>query len=261
MTESLSGKTRVFFVIGDPIAQVKAPGGVTQELRARGQDAVVVPAQVGAADVERFLQAASLLKNLDGIFATVPHKFAAYRHCATTTERAHFLRSVNLLRRNPDGSWHGDMSDGGGFVAALANAGYDPKGKRALQVGGGGAGSAIAHALLQAGVSELALHDVDTDRLARLIKNLNSPKVRPGSPDPSGFDLIVNATPVGMRPQDPLPVDASKLKPAMFVGDVITAPEVTPLLAAARRLGCATCTGVDMFRAQLGLMVDFMTHK
>jgi shikimate dehydrogenase len=261
---SLSGKTRVFFIVGDPIAQVRAPAGVTAELARRGHDALVVPIHVAASEVDAFLRAAATLKNVDGVFATVPHKHAAFRHCSTTTSRAAFDSSANLLRRNPQGGWHGDMSDGAGFVAALRQAGLDLRGKRAVQAGVGGAGGAIAYSLLEAGVAVLAVHDTDGPRQQSVIAKLNQVfpgRATEGSTNPEGFDLVVNATPAGMRPHDPLPFRTDTLDRRAFVGDVITWPEVTPLLAAARQAGCATTTGVDMFNASLAVMVDFMTGQ
>ena len=261
---SLSGKTRVFFIVGDPIAQVKAPAGVTAELQKRGHDAIVVPIHVTAAEVDAFIRTAATLKNVDGVFATVPHKHAAYRHCATATPRAAFDASTNLLRRDARGGWHGDMSDGAGFVAALRAAGFEPRGKRAVQAGVGGAGGAIAYSLLEAGVSALAVHDTNTARRRAILAKLNEVfpgRASEGSSHPDGFDLVVNATPAGMRPDDPLPFLTEGLSRHVFVGDVITVPEVTPLLAAARRAGCRTTTGVDMFNASLAVMVDFMTGR
>ena len=258
----LNGATRVIAIIGDPIAQVKSPAGVTQALNARGRNAIVVPIHVTAEDVDAFIRGASLARNLDGMIATVPHKFAAYRHCASATDRAHFLGAVNTLRRNADGGWHGDQLDGEGFVTGIRAAGCDPRGRRALLAGAGGAGSAIALALLEAGVAELAIHDGDAARRDALVARLaarHGDRVRPGSADPAGRTLVVNATPAGMRAGDPLPVDATRLTADMFVGDVITAPAVTPLLEAARRTGCATQGGAGMFAAVSALMVDFLT--
>ncbi len=259
----LDGATRVIPIIGDPIAQVKSPANVTRSLNERGLNAIVVPMHVAPTDVDAFIRGAGLAKNLDGIIVTVPHKFACYRHCATTTERAAFLEAVNILRRNRDGSWHGDMFDGMGFVGGVRAAGVDPAGKRALLVGAGGAGSAIALALLDAGVSRLVIHDQDERRRDALIGRLRSRcvgEIARGSPDPTGFDLIVNATPTGMRVGDPYPLRADRLLPDMFVGDVITAPMVTPLVEEARRIGCKTQIGFGMFTAELALMVDFLSE-
>jgi shikimate dehydrogenase len=258
---TLNGETRVIAIIGDPIAQVKSPAGVTQALNAKGRNAVVVPIHVTSADVDEFIRGVSLAKNFDGIIVTVPHKFAAYKHCATATDRAHFLEAVNTVRRNAHGGWHGDQLDGEAFVSGIRAAGCQPEGNCALMAGAGGAGSAIALALLEAGVAELAIHDGDASRRDTLIKRLQSrysDKVRAGSADPTGYTLVVNATPAGMRPEDPYPIEVNKLTREMFVGDVITAPAITPLVEAARRLGCATQVGGGMFAAVSALMVGFL---
>ncbi len=256
------GATRLHLIFGDPVAQVKAPGGISRAFAARGRNAALLPAHVPAGALGDFLRGADAVRNLDGMVATVPHKFAAFRHCATATERARLLRSANVLRRNGDGTWHGDMTDGLGFVGGLRAAGFDPSGRRALLVGAGGAGSAIALALVEAGVAALAVHDADAARRDALLRTLagrgGGAEARAGSPDPAGFDLMVNATPAGMSPGDALPVLADRLEGRMFVADVITAPEVTPLLRAARALGCGTQTGVGMFAAQVELLADFL---
>ena len=174
MNINLTGATRLHIIVGDPIAQVKAPGGMTQAFADRGHDGILVPVQVGVEDLGDFLKSADRLKNLDGIVVTVPHKFSCFRHCASATDRATFLGATNLMRRRPDGGWHGEMVDGVGFVGAVRAKGFDPKGKRALQIGAGGAGSAIALALVDAGVKELAIHDDDKNRRDSLISRLNA---------------------------------------------------------------------------------------
>jgi shikimate dehydrogenase len=258
---NLTGATRIHFILGDPIAQVKAPSGVTEAFGRRGRDAIMVPVHVAPADVLQLLAAADRLQNLDGIVATVPHKFVCFRHCTSTTDRAAILGAVNLMRRRPDGAWHGDMIDGLGFVSAVRARGFEPAGKRALLIGAGGAGSAMGLALVDAGVRELAIHDVDASRRDALIARLTnrtSARVVCGSPDPINVDLIANATPAGMKADDPLPVDVAKLAPATFVGCVVTSASVSPIVAAARRLGCPTSTGNEMYQALQQGMVDFL---
>ena len=112
-------------------------------------------------------------RNVDGILVTMPHKFTAFTHCATSSERAKMLGVVSVIRRNPDGTWHGDMLDGLAFVKAQQDHGAQPEGARALLVGAGGAGSAIAIELLQAGVLELVIHDADESRVATLLDLLS----------------------------------------------------------------------------------------
>lgn len=261
MNQNLNGATRLHYIVGDPIAQVKSPLGVTQAFAEHGRNAVCVPVHVSSAHLADWVRGASLAQNVDGIIVTVPHKFACTDLCNTTSDRATFLRTVNTMRRNADGTWHGDMFDGLGFVTAMQANGCDPKGKNALLVGAGGAGSAIAHALVMAGVSGLAIHDPDDQRRGSLVDRLNSLKQCPvthGSADPGGFDLVLNATPVGMKESDPYPLDVEKLQSNQFCGCVITAPAITPFIATARSRGCATMTGADMFAQVRDLMVDFL---
>ena len=261
MSDLLSGASRVHFIVGDPIAQVKSPANVTRAYHARGLNAFVMPAHVAPADLATWLAGVSLAQNVDGIIATVPHKFACHDLCATTSERAAFLHTVNTMRRNPDGTWHGDMFDGLGFVSAMNDNGCDPAGKKALLVGAGGAGSAIAHALVMAGVSELAICDDDASRRETLVQRLaglNLCPVKHGGTDPTDYDIVLNATPVGMKETDAFPLQASKLTSSMFVGCVITQPVVTPLIAAARAKGCLSMTGADMFGRVSDLMIDFL---
>jgi len=257
----LDGSTRVYFIVGDPIAQVKSPAGVTRALQDRGRSAFVMPAHVAPADLPRWLAGISLARNVDGLIVTVPHKFACFGLCSASTDRAAFLRAVNVMRRRKDGSWFGDMFDGLGFVQAMRDLGCNPAGKKALLVGAGGAGTAIAHALVLADVDELSIHDQDDSRrsaLAQRLTGMGRCAVTPGSRDPGGYDIVLNATPAGMKAGDALPLDAARLVPTMFVGCVITAPEITPLIAAARAKGCATMTGTHMFERVRDLMTDFL---
>jgi len=263
MPPSLNGATRIHVTIGDPIAQVKSPAGVTQGFYARGADAIMIPLQVKPADIDDFFHLAKRLPNLDGIIITVPHKPVAFRHCDTISERSRVLEVCNVMRRSAEGRWTGDMTDGGGFVDALKRNKFDLKGKRALQVGAGGAGSAIALALSTEGAS-VTLVDVDTRRRDALIARLarhDHQVAAVDKADPSGFDLVVNATPAGMKEGDPLPIDVARLDASQFVADVITIPALTPLLEAAKAKGCRTQTGVEMFNAQVDFICDFLLGK
>ena len=261
MSQPLSGASRVHFIVGDPIAQVKSPAGVTQAFHDAGRDAVCIPAHVSPADLADWSRGVSLAQNVDGIIVTVPHKFSCFDLCATTSDRAAFLKAVNTMRRNADGRWHGDMFDGMGYVEALKSKGCEPAGQRVLLVGAGGAGSAIAYSLMTAGVKELAVHDADVvrrDALVARLASLGLGKVSAGSGDPTGFGIAINATPIGMKDGDPHPIDSTKFTAQQFIGCVITAPAVPPMIAAARARGCNTLTGADMFARVRDLMVQFL---
>jgi shikimate dehydrogenase len=259
MLQSYSGATRLYPIIGNPIAQVRSPAGLTREFERRGRNWLVVPLQLKVGDVADGISVLSRAENVDGLIATVPHKFALASRCATLSERAQILGAANVARRNPDGSWHGDMLDGEGFADAITQAGCRIAGAHALVVGAGGAGSAIALALLDRGAATLAICDLDGGRRDALLGRLAAygGRVGAGAGDPSGMDLVVNATPMGMAAGDPLPIDVSRLAATTFVGDVITGPEITPLLAAAQALTCRIQTGIGMFESNIGLMADF----
>lgn len=255
-----SGGTRLFPVVGDPISQVRSPEVITPILAARGEDALVVPMHISPANLPQGLAALRQVHNLEGALITVPHKRAALSLCSTVTDRARFVQSVNVVRRTGDG-WYGDNTDGQGYLDGIELQGFSVRGKRALLIGCGGAGAAIALEILERGAALLAVHDIDfarrDDVMAKLAERFPS-KVVAGSVDPFGFDLVANATPLGMYPGDPLPVDVSRLEPWQFVACVVTKPKVPLLIAEARLRGCRTMTGLGMFDAQAETLVDFL---
>jgi shikimate dehydrogenase len=261
MPDHLSGGTRLFPIIGDPIDYVESPTRLTRTFTARDYNGICVPMQVPVDDLDTVMAGLTATRNVDGILVTMPHKFTAFGQCATSSERARRLGVVSVMRRNPDGTWHGDMLDGLAFVKAQKDHGAQPKGARVLLVGAGGAGSAIAIALLEAGVAELIISDADQSRIAALLEllsNLGQGRVSAGPPDPTGCDLVCNATPMGMNDGDPLPVDATLLTSNMFVGDVIAGHGLTAFLKAAQAAGCQTANGGHMVEAAQDVMADFM---
>lgn len=255
-----SGSTRLFPVVGDPITQVRSPNAITRVLVARGLDAAVIPMHVPAADLAELLGALSLVRNIGGVLVTVPHKRAALMLCSSVTERAAITQAVNVMRRTKSG-WQGDNTDGLGCLDGIQRLGFSVAGKRALLVGCGGAGSAIALEILERGAALLAVHDIDPRRRDEFLTKLAARfpgKVAAGLADPSGYDLIVNATPMGMSAADPLPIDASKLQARQFVACVVTKPDVPRLIVEARRIGCRTMSGNGMFDAQAETLSGFL---
>jgi shikimate dehydrogenase len=261
MLELLNGETRLFPILGDPIAFVESPQRFTASLMSRGHNGACVPMQVPQGDLDVVIGGLTRTPNVDGILITMPHKRNAFDRCATSSERAKLLGVVSVMRRNSDGTWHGDMLDGLAFVKAQKDAGAQPDGARVLLLGAGGAGSAIAIALLRDGVRELVVHDVDEARgaaLVELLATFSGGHASVGPSDPTGFDMVCNATPMGMAADDPLPVDAAALGPSTFVGDVIAGHGLTPFLRAAKAVGCKTADGGEMVDAVQELMVAFM---
>jgi shikimate dehydrogenase len=264
MPDNLDGATRLFPIIGDPIQFVKSPQRLTRGFESRGHNGLCLPMQVAKDDLDTVMRALTQTGNVDGLLVTMPHKHSAFEYCATRSDTSQLLCAVSVMRRNPDRSWHGEMLDGLAFVKAQIDHGARIKDGRALLVGAGAAGSAIAIALLGAGVRELIIHDADASRathLNGLVAELGQGRVRVGPADPRGCTLVFNATPMGLAEDDSLPVSADLLESTMFVGDVIAGHGVTPLLKATQSAGCKTANGVAMVEAVQEMMLDFLLHR
>ncbi|WP_345421388.1 shikimate dehydrogenase [Pseudonocardia xishanensis] len=169
--------------------------------------------------------------------------------------------AANAVVLREDGSLYADQFDGAGFVRGVSRKGFVPAGKRALIVGNGGVGSAIAAALAGLGLAEIGLvdpHAAVSERLAeRIGRHYPAVKVDVGSKDPEGCDLIVNATPLGMNDGDAPPVDVDRIAPEAYVGDVMLKPGVTPFLRAARDRGCTIQPGTDMLFEMVPACLEF----
>lgn len=257
----VDGATRLLGIVGDPVAQVRSPPLWSALFRYNNINAICVPFHVHPPDFSRFVDGLRMAHNVLGLFVTIPHKLAAARYADALTPRARKVGTANLLRPLPDGGWEGDMLDGFGFVAALRAKDQRIEGRHAIVVGAGGVGSAIAFALAEAGVASVAIADIDTDRAEALsfrILRLASVKSVVSKAAAEGFDLIVNASPMGMREDDPSPVDLSGLAADAIVGDVVISRELTPLLRAARARGCHVQEGSEMTDHQGAAMAKFL---
>jgi shikimate dehydrogenase len=259
------GTTRISQIIGHPIAQVRSPDLFNERLEALGIDAVLIPVDVSPEQLGNFIALQRGWHNSDGCVVTIPHKRPVVEHLDLLTARARRLQAVNVIRRNPDGSLIGDMVDGLGFMAAARKHGFTPQGRSALVIGTGGAGSAIVDALCDGGVARLALRDVDPARVTwmRDLFGAAFPVVEllGTCDDLSGFDLVVNASPVGMGGTGKLPIPEAQLKtlrPGTLVADVVTKPPLTPFLLAPRECGCRVQTGPEMAAGQIEILGRFL---
>ncbi len=257
----ITGTTKLIAHLGYPTESFKAPMIYNPYFDQRGIDAVVVPMGVRSADFAAFLKLVFRLSNIHGALITMPHKIATMDHLDEASATARIAGACNAVRLDADGRLVGDMFDGEGFVRGLLRKGRTLDGARALVVGSGGVGSAIAASLAKAGVAELGLFDVSAAAAEGLAERLRAHypalRVQTGSNDPAGFDVVVNATPLGMKEGDPMPVNMERIDPASFVGEVVMKQEVTPFLAAARARGCATQVGTDMLFEQIPAYLEF----
>lgn len=261
----ISGTTQLIGIVGHPIAQVRMPSNLNPLFEERRQDLAMVPFDVLPEGLSAFVALLRASPNLHGTVVTVPHKQAFAGHADVLTARARALGAVNVVRRAADGKLHGDHVDGQGFLAAAKAHGFDPAGRKALVIGAGGAGSAIAYALCEAGLASLTVLDADPARAERVAgiaaQDFPAVHVKTTCGSLGGLDLLVNVTPVGMQPQDPLPLPATllaTLAPDTLVCDAVTVPAVTPLLQFARKRGCRIQTGVEMSQASIGFVGGFL---
>jgi shikimate dehydrogenase len=257
----ISGKTTLIAHIGYPTEAFKAPMIYNPWFDSKGIDAVVVPMGVKPDDYPASLKAIFKFSNLRGALVTMPHKVVTNALVDEVTPTGRIAGACNAILLRPDGTLLGDQFDGAGFVRGIERKGRKLAGTRVLVSGNGGVGSAIAASLAAAGVAEMALYDnhaASSSALAgRLREHYPSLVVTTGSNDPAGFDLVVNATPLGMKEGDPLPFDVSRIAPSTFVGEVVMKQAITPLLAAAQAKGCAIQVGTDMLFEMIPAYLEF----
>lgn len=259
---AISGRTSLLVIIGDPIAQARSPLMINTALRERGlaAEAVMVPMHVRSQDLATAIAGLRAVKNLRGAIITMPHKAAVVPLLDELTPEARQVEACNVVRVDADGRLIGSMFDGEGFVAGLETAGHSVQGKRCLLLGAGGAAAAIAFALGKYGASRLTVQNRTPSKATELANKVQrawpSLDVSTGCTDHE-HDFIINATSLGMKAGDALPIDPRHLQPPAIAVEIVAAPEVTAFLAAAARNGCQVHPGRPMLAAQLNLMLDF----
>jgi len=261
---AITGTTRVFLILGDPVAQVRAPELFNHLFRSHGIDAVLVPAHVRPSGLAAFVRHVTAAGNIDGFWLAIPHKTAMVDLLDRCDRLGRAAGAVNAARRNADGSLEGALFDGIGFVKALDQFGIGVEGRSALVVGVGGGGVAIAASLAERGVSRLALFDNvagRTDEVARRLRSeFGAEVVSAAVPDPAGFDIVVNSTPLGLKPGDPLPFDVARCESHAAVIDILMKNQPTPLLRACRARGLACHPGYEMLVQQIPEYLSFFGY-
>ncbi len=257
----ITGNTQIIAHIGYPTHTFKSPMIYNPYFEHAGIPALVVPMGSKADDYPALLKALFTLTNIAGALITMPHKVTTTGLVERVSPTAQIAGACNAVRLGADGKLEGDMFDGEGFVRGITLRGFNPQGKTALVVGSGGVGSAIAASLAAAGVAKLALFDVNPTSAAALAGRLQhhypALNVQTGSNDPDGFELVVNATPMGMNEGDPMPVDVARISPDAFVGEVVMKAETTAFLAAVQARGCRFQVGTDMLFEQIPVYLEY----
>jgi shikimate dehydrogenase len=257
----IRGSTQLVAHIGFPTETFKSPMIYNPWFEKAGVDAVVVPLGCKPEHYAALLKSVFSLTNIRGALITMPHKVATLALLDEASTAVKIAGACNAVRRAADGRLQGDMFDGEGFVRGVRRKGGRIEGARALVVGCGGVGSAIAASLAAAGVASLSLYDSRAEAATALSARLKqfhpALKLSAGSSDPAGHDLVVNATPLGMNAGDPMPMDVARIDPGAFVGEVVMKQEMTAFLKAAQARGCRYQVGIDMLFEQIPAYLEY----
>ena len=257
----IDGHTKLIAHLGYPTHSFKAPMIYNPYFIKHKINAVVVPMGCKSGDYSAFLQLVFRLSNIHGALITMPYKVKSVAMIDEVSTTVKVAGALNAIRLDSNGRLIGDMFDGEGFTRGVARKGFKLAGSKVLVAGCGGVGCAIAASLAASGVAEMGVFDAfpaSAEALAgRLRAHYPALKVTTGSNDPAGYDLVVNCTPLGMKPDDPLPMDVTRIAPTTFVGEVVMKAEITPFLAAARARGCRTQVGIDMLYEQIPAYLEF----
>lgn len=244
---TVTGATRVGAVIGDPVAHSLSPIIHNAAFAATGFDATFVALPVRPADLGAAIAGVRAL-DLLGLSVTMPHKAAVISHLDDVRHEAAALSAVNCVVRD-GGRLVGTNTDGAGFVDALTAASVDLVGTRVLVLGAGGAARAVVRALVDAGVAEVGVANRTTEKAEAAVL-LGGRDARVAEVDDApDYDVIVNATSVGMgvaAAAAVLPLPADRLRDGHVVVDLVYEPVETGLLAAARAVGAQAVDGVGM---------------
>ncbi|MDO8250896.1 MAG: shikimate dehydrogenase [Rhodoferax sp.] len=265
MAPFVTGSTDVYLILGDPVAQVLAPETFNPLFASMGMDAILVPVQVRPEHLHAFVKTVFLAPNIKGLWLTIPHKtpvMAVLDHCSALGRMA---GAVNAIRRRADGTLEGGLFDGEGFVASLDYFNIAYADKRVLIVGAGGAAAAIGASLALArsagAAAEVAFFDPAPGKAAgvaaRIAAATGGVVHAASTSDPVGFDVVVNASPLGLNLTDPLPCDVARLEPHAALLDIVMKNQPTPVVRAARARGLKAQPGFEMLIQQTHLYLDF----
>ena len=258
----ITGTTRLYAIIGDPIAHVRTPMAFNDYFAARNIDAICVPIHIARDDLPRGWAGLHSTLNLDGFIVTAPHKQESAKLCDTLEGDGIHTGVVNTVRRDPDGRFSGTLLDGRGFVSGMTSHNHAVKGRRFYIAGAGGAGTALSYALADSGAAALTIHNRTRWKAENLVAGVKKAfpacDVRLGTADAAGHDVVVNATSLGLKPDDPLSFDLTSADPTALVAEVVMKPEMTPLMIAAQKRGHTIHFGTHMLNGQLELMMQYL---
>jgi shikimate dehydrogenase len=261
----VTGTTKVYIIVGHPISQVKAPEVFNAWFEKQGMDAVMIPLDIHADGLASFAKTFRQSENIHGVIITIPYKALITKYIDRPSPQVAALGAANILRRTKGRELGGDMVDGKGFLRALSKKEVSVKTKHIFIIGCGGAGSAVAWDALEAGAATVSLLDVDHEKAedlrGRLAPHFPGQAIEVVSVPPQRFDIVFNATPLGMRATDPLPMPIDQIPAEAIVTDAVTSPPITPFLQGAKKNGHVIQAGRDMVIGQAPLIAEYFGMK
>jgi shikimate dehydrogenase len=261
---TITGATKILGLIADPVAQARSPAMANAMLdrRERFGAFVLVPLHVGAEGLVACIEALRHVRNFGGAIVSMPHKTVITALLDELTPEAQLVGAVNVVCRRGDGRLVGTILDGEGFVGGLVRAGHRVAGARCLLSGAGGAASAVAFALAKHGCASICFGNRTRSKAemlaARVHRAFPAVEVSTDVNGAAGYDIAINGTSLGMKPDDELPIPRDIVARSALVAECVVAPEMTRLLEVAREQGCLIHTGVPMLEAQMAMILDFM---
>ncbi|MGC6536368.1 MAG: shikimate dehydrogenase family protein [Candidatus Puniceispirillaceae bacterium] len=258
----ISGTTKVFGCLAHPTSHVRAPTLFNAYFAKANIDAVMVPVDVAPDGLEAAIKGLLHTPNFHGAAVTIPHKMALADLCDELGVVAKITGAVNAVRLQ-DGRLYGDNFDGAGFVKGLIDQGHSLADKSVLMIGAGGASRAIAYALAGEPIAKMAVYNRTSQKAEELVTLVEAYRKTgkisvTDSPNPAGFDIIINATSLGLKAGDDMPCDLSLADRSALICDIIMIPEQTAWLIAAQDQGLACHFGRYMLDSQFDLIGHFI---
>ena len=262
MQPVVDGATQLLFIVGDPIAQVRSPLVYNPKILASGKNSILLPLRIPETDFEHTIPSIMQIGNLAGLIITFPFKERILPYLTKISDDAALIGAVNAVKKDRDGKWVGDIFDGVGMVRAVEALGQSLLNRNVLLYGAGGAGKAIAAAVLKNGARSLTIIDRDGVKAQSLVSILTNkyPQAVLGCTDTKieHYDLLVNATPVGMAAGDTHVAWQGSLHSGITVVDIVPYPIETPLLAHAKACGCPHTNGQAMIQGQSEAVLEYL---
>ncbi len=255
---AVSGKTKITGLFGYPVEHTLSPMMHNSAFEALNLDIHYIPFSVSPESLSAAVGAIKAL-NMLGVNITVPHKEKVIPLLDRVDKEAVFIGAVNTIV-NKEGILTGYNTDGRGFMSSLKETGLSVDGKEVAIIGAGGASRAISYYLSEK-ASKLSLYDIEKPKAEKLVNDLK--KIRENifliddAKNTASADVIINATPLGLKPGDPSPVNPEFFTPEMLVCDLVY--KDTNFLREAKINGAKTLDGSGMLLWQGVLAFELWT--